>query len=270
MKEEALAAERLEVREPMRGEAKVPTANVQTWGGVEFVRIPAGKFLMGSKDENALASDAEKPQHTVEIAYDYWLARYPTTNEQFARFVEAAHRPIALDKNWSSKADHPVVNVNWREALEYCNWLQSVIGKDLPANAGRVRLPTEAEWEKAARGAGKRIYPWGNSFNNNFANTTEAGIGQPVAVASRSAQSPYGVFDAIGNVWEHVQDWYGGGYYAESPKANPRGPAAGPFKVIRGGSFKTQPDRATTTTREQISPDSRGDDVGFRCVKDAK
>jgi iron(II)-dependent oxidoreductase len=98
----------------------------------------------------------------------------------------------------------------------------------------------------------------------------QPGVGQPVAVASQSAASPYDLYDAVGNVWEHVQDWYDGGYYASNPRANPQGPAAGPFKVIRGGSFKTPPDRATTTAREKISPDSRGDDVGFRCARDVE
>jgi serine/threonine-protein kinase len=226
--------------------------------------IPAGSFTMGAVSGEFNAD--ETPPHAVFLD-DFYIDTAEVTNAQFARFAAGAGYQTDAEKagdstTWRSfnspdRQRFPVIFVSWNDATRYCAW----VGK---------RLPTEAEWEKAARGASKRIYPWGNSFNNLSANTVEAGIGQPVAVASRSARGPYGLFDAVGNVWEHVQDWYGGGYYAESPKANPRGPTAGPFKVIRGGSFKTQPDRATTTTREQISPDSRGDDVGFRCAKDVK
>ena len=227
-----------------------------------MVLVPAGAFTMGAVSGDFDAD--ETPPHVVYLD-DYYIDAVEVTNAQFARFVNGSGYQTDAEKagdstTWRSfnSADRqrfPVIFVSWNDATRYCAW----VGK---------RLPTEAEWEKAARGATKRIYPWGNTFNGNFANTADAGIGQPVAVASRSAQSPYGLYDAVGNVWEYVQDWYDGGYYTDSPRANPRGPSAGTFKVIRGGSFKTQPDRATTTAREKISPDSRGDDVGFRCARD--
>jgi formylglycine-generating enzyme required for sulfatase activity len=229
-----------------------------------MVLVPAGLFTMGAVSGKFDAD--ETPPHTVYLD-DYYIDVMEVTNAQFARFANSGGYQTDAEKagdstTWRSlnSADRrrfPVVFVSWNDAVRYCAW------------AGK-RLPTEAEWEKAARGATKRIYPWGNSFTERYANTVDAGIGQPVAVASQSAQSPFGLYDAVGNVWEYVRDWYDGGYYTNSPKTDPRGPATGTFKVIRGGSFKSQSDRATTTVREKISPDSRGDDVGFRCVKDVR
>jgi serine/threonine-protein kinase len=226
--------------------------------------VPAGSFTMGAVSGEFDAD--ETPPHAVYLD-DYYIDVVEVTNAQFARFASSSGYQTDAEKagdstTWRSfnspdRQRFPVVFVSWNDAARYCAW------------AGK-RLPTEAEWEKAARGLTKRIYPWGDSFSDRFANTVDAGIGQPAAVASRSASSPYGIYDTVGNVWEHVADWYGGGYYADSPKANPRGPADGPFKVIRGGSFKSQSDRATTTARERISSDSRGDDVGFRCAKDVQ
>jgi gamma-glutamyl hercynylcysteine S-oxide synthase len=264
-------------------------ANARTWGGVEFVRIPAGSFLMGSVDDNVLASDAEKPQHTVEISYDYWLARYPVTNEQFARFVEITQRPIALDKNWSSKADHPVVNVNWREALEYCNWLQSVIGKDLPANAGRVRLPAEAEWEKAARGTNLapvadggdregvlRDWPWGNAFDKRHCNSEESGkkTTTPVGAYSPDGDSPFGLADMAGNVWEWTVSLWGLDLfqpqyrYPYRPHDGREKLDAPPsvYRVVRGGAFNSRSGSVRTAYRYWFDPRAPNDSVGFRVV----
>ncbi len=208
----------------------------------------------------------ETPPHVVYLV-NYYIDMLEVTNAQFARFANSSGYQTDAEKagdtmtwrafNSADRQRFPVIFVSWNDAVRYCAWL----GK---------RLPTEAEWEKATRGTTQRIYPWGNTFNDKGANTMDAGVGQPVAVASLSVRSPYGLYDAVGNVWELVQDWYGGGYYADSPKANPHGPSTGTFKVIRGGSFKTPSDRATTTARETISPDSRGDDVGFRCARDVK
>jgi serine/threonine-protein kinase len=228
-----------------------------------MVLVPAGSFTMGAVSGEFDAD--ETPPHAVYLN-DYYIDAVEVTNAQFARFADSSGYQTDAEKagdsttwrsfNAADRQRFPVIFVSWNDAARYCAW------------AGK-RLPTEAEWEKAARGAGTRIFPWGDAFNGNYANTVDSGIGQPVAVASRSAKSPYGVYDAVGNVWEHVRDWYGGGYYTDSPQANPGGPTEGPFKVIRGGSFKSQPNRATTTAREKISPDSRGDDVGFRCARDA-
>ena len=229
-----------------------------------MVLIPAGSFTMGAVSGEF--DGDETPPHGVYLD-DYSIDVAEVTNAQFARFAAGSGYQTDAEKagdsttwrsfNSSDRQRFPVIFVSWNDAARYCAW----VGK---------RLPTEAEWEKAARGATRRIYPWGDSFNDRFANTVDAGVGQPVAVTLRSARSPYGLYDTVGNVWEYVLDWYDGGYYTDSPRANPRGPAAGPFKVIRGGSFKTPSDRATTTARERLSPDSRGDDIGFRCAQDVK
>ena len=125
--------------------------------------MPAGKFLMGSKDDNWLSAVAELPQHTVEIPYDYWIARYPVTNEQFLRFVEAVAYKSSLEKNGKKKSDHPVVNISWLDAMAYCKWLSEALQGELKDLT--LRLPTEAEWEKAARGEYSNEWPWGNEFD---------------------------------------------------------------------------------------------------------
>jgi formylglycine-generating enzyme required for sulfatase activity len=196
---------------------------------------------------------------------DYYIDVVEVTNAQFAQFADGSGYQTDAEKagdstTWRSfnspdRRRFPVIFVSWNDATRFCAW----VGK---------RLPTEAEWEKAGRGATRRIYPWGDTFNSNYANTRETGAGQPVAVGSHLAQNSDGLVDMVGNVWELVQDWYGGGYYTDSPRSNPRGPASGLFKVIRGGSFKTEPGLATATARKEISQDSRGDDVGFRCARD--
>jgi eukaryotic-like serine/threonine-protein kinase len=229
-----------------------------------MVLIPAGSFTMGAVSGKFDAD--ETPPHVVSLG-GYYIDVVEVTNAQFARFANGSGYQTDAEKagdsttwrafNSPDRQRFPVIFISWNDAARYCAW----VGK---------RLPTEAEWEKAARGTTKRIYPWGDTFNNNSANTVDAGVGQPVAVASRSAASPYGLYDAVGNVWEHVLDWYDGGYYASSPKVNPQGPAAGLAKVIRGGSFKTPSEQATTTARETVSVDGRSDDVGFRCARDVK
>ncbi|MBK9780304.1 MAG: SUMF1/EgtB/PvdO family nonheme iron enzyme [Anaerolineales bacterium] len=139
---------------------KIP--NVLTLSnGMEFMRIPAGKFLMGS--ENGF--DDEKPQHTVDIPYDYWMARYPVTNELFNAYIKAKNIKHPVD-GWEKKKDHPVTHVKWTDVLAYCQWLNGLIKTELPSTL-ILRLPTEAEWEKAARGTDGRVIPWGNQFDKN-------------------------------------------------------------------------------------------------------
>ncbi len=245
--------------------------------GVEFVRIPAGPFLMGSVEGNLLASESEKPQHCVEIIYDYWIGRYPITNGQFAQFVQASGRPIKFAADWGSKADHPAVNVTWREALEYCNWLQGVSGRDLPGAAGRIRLPTEAEWEKAARGMlAAHEWPWGDEFDQARCNSEESGkkTTTPIGFYSPQGDSAYGVADMVGNVWEWTASLWGQDLFRPQYRY-PYQPRDGRekldasnalYRVVRGGAFNSRQSSARVAYRYWFDPRARSESVGFRIV----
>jgi formylglycine-generating enzyme required for sulfatase activity len=208
---------------------------VEVVGGIEFVRIPVGKFLMGSKDENKSAYDGEKPQHTVDIPYDYWMARYPVTNELYNTYAKAKGIKHPVD-DWQKKKDHPVVLVLWKDAMEYCQWLNSLLKSELPSGL-ILRLPTEAEWEKAARGTDGREYPWENQFDKNKCNTSEGGKGgtTPVGLYSPLGDSPYGCANMSGNVWEWTHSLYKPYPYKAGDGREDE--SASGARALRGGSF---------------------------------
>jgi sulfatase modifying factor 1 len=232
---------------------------------MELCLVPAGEFLMGSDGGEA----GEKPQHPITLDA-YYIGRCPVTQAQYARFVQAAgHRVPFVDADWAKaynwdaarkapprgKEQHPVVLVSWDDAVAYCWW------------AG-LRLPAEAEWEKAARGTDGRIYPWGNKWDAARCNTHEGGKGgtTPVGAYSPGGDSPYGCADMAGNVWEWCADWYDGGYYAHSPSRNPQGPSSGSYKVLRGGSWGGGWDYVRVALRYDLTPDDRYGSFGFRCA----
>ncbi len=250
--------------------------------GAEMVLVPAGDFVMGSEE----LGDDEAPAHQVHLDA-FWIDRHEVSNERFARFVAATgyrtqaeergggwvwegtrwedvegsdwRHPRGPDSTIEGRMDHPVVLVSWDDADAYCRW------------AGK-RLPSEAQWEKAARGvatdgSGQR-YPWGDAFDSARANTRESGRGDTAPVGSFSPQgdSPCGASDMAGNVWEWVADWYGSDYYAQSPSANPPGPATGTSKVLRGGSWPFDEVYARIAFRYNVKPDYTYDFAGFRCV----
>ncbi|MBU0511116.1 MAG: SUMF1/EgtB/PvdO family nonheme iron enzyme, partial [Chloroflexi bacterium] len=192
-----------ELRGKLEGKEVAPArAGVRQWGGIQFVPVPAGKFIMGSKADNELARDNEHPQHTVDMPYEYWLARYPITNTQYNDFAQAqgSKHPV---ENWQEKEDHPVVNVSWNDAMAYCQWLDEALGGELPEGY-RLSLPTEAEWEKAARGEYGNEWPWGNEWDPAKCNSSEGKVGKttPVGQYSPAGNSPYGAADMAGHVWE--------------------------------------------------------------------
>ena len=211
-------------------ESKISLSN-----GMEFMRVPAGKFLMGSENDNKLASSDEKPQHTVDIPFDYWMARYPVTNGLYNAYVKSKRIIHPVD-DLRNKKDHPVVSVSWNDAMAFCQWLNSRLKAELPSGLG-VRLPTEAEWEKAARGTNRLEYPWGSIFDKNKCNTREGGKGWTTSVGLYSPQgdSPFGCADMSGNVWE----WTHSIKKAYPYKVNDgrEDEKASKTRVLRGGSF---------------------------------
>ncbi|MCL4557508.1 MAG: formylglycine-generating enzyme family protein [Deltaproteobacteria bacterium] len=215
---------------------------------------------MGCNPNDKEGKDDEKPYHRVYLDA-YYIDKYPVTNEQYFKFCEeTGHEyPSYLLKGIFSKRPFlpenirrdPVVNVIWEDANAYCKW------------AGK-RLPTEAQWEKAARGMDGRIYPWGNEWD-----ASKAWFNQQSTCAVGSypqGASPYGVMDMAGNVWNWCVDWYDANYYANSPDRNQQGPDSGKYRVLRGGSWYFD-DPSDLRASDRVGyPSGTYDDGGFRCV----
>lgn len=270
-----------------------PSEGAQTWGKLEFIPVPQGAFAMGSPEDNSLADDDEKPRHNVDIPHDYWVARYPLTNARFEEFVQAKpYRTTAEEagsgyawdgKKWKGikgadwrhprgpksslkgKEDHPVVQVSWLDAMAYCRWMNEQFGSELPDGC-IFRLPTEAEWEKAARGPYGNEWPWGNEFDPGKCNSREGGKGDttPVGAYSRQGDSPYGAADMVGNVWEWTHTkWEKYPYQAEDGREREDESS---LRVLRGGSFYNDRGGACCASRGWVPPYDRLDYAGFRVV----
>jgi len=238
--------------------------------GLEYTWIPAGSFLMGCVTDDPDCDFDEKPRHQLALSRGFWLSNTETTVEAFEKYAAATGTgmPKAPDfnNNWREKI-HPIVNVSWNEATSFCEW------------AGG-RLPTEAEWEYSARGGqeGSR-YPWGNSITHEFANYGEdkagsAGFTQGrdrwefTAPVASFAPNGWGLFDMAGNAMEWTNDWYEEDYYTHSPSVDPRGPASGKGRVLRGGSWFNGTRYMRTSFRIGGDPAVRTRFAGFRCALD--
>lgn len=214
----------------------------------EAVLIAAGEFWMGDSQRK------DTPLHKVYLDA-YWIDTREVTNAQYRDFVEATGR--AAPRYWHDpkyNSDNlPVVGITWEEARAYCAWK----GK---------KLPTEAQWERAARGAQSRLYPWGDRFDASHTNTRESNNRKPVAVGSYpSGISPDGLYDMSGNVWEWCYDWFDKDYYRVSPLRNPAGPSDGKKRVIRGGGWSAP--QIDMAQRHAEGPEKTFPSLGFRCVR---
>ena len=229
--------------------------------------VPEGPFLMGT-DDDPEAFPHERPQHTV-ILSAYWVDETEVTNAQYRLCVEAeACDPPSILTAYddSARANHPVVYVNWDKASAYCAWLADETGWD-------VRLPSEAQWEKAASWDPitevKYRYPWGDDDPTpTLLNYQGTGLGRTTPVGSYPlGASPYGALDMAGNVWEWVADWYDQDYYDDTDGAiDPTGPATGTHRVMRGGSYGYSAHKARTTHRDAGTVKASGAGLGFRCI----
>jgi len=229
----------------------------------EMVLIPAGEFLMGSDPSvDKDAQDDEQPQHTLYLP-DYYLAKTPLINAQYAAFVQATYhrQPEGWEhgKPPSDQEDHPVVHVTWHDAVAYCRWLAEVTGRP-------YRLPSEAEWEKGARGSDGRIWPWGNQWDAERCNSAEGGKGDTTPVgAYPQGASPYGLLDMAGNVWEWTRSIYRD--YPYTPNDGREDLEAEGVRVLRGGSWTNYQVYARCVERVRDFPLYSYDNLGFRlCV----
>jgi len=240
----------------------------------EMVEVPAGTFQMGCNSAvDTECKPHESPYHAVTLSA-YKIGKYEVTVGEYQKCVDDGacnnngaeeHYISHVDSEdrcnfgMSDRTDHPINCVTWFGAKAFCEW------------AGG-RLPTEAEWEKAARGTDGRKYPWGNEERScDYAMISACGVEATIAVGSKEAGvSPYGAYDMVGNVWEWVEDWYSESYYGTSPAKDPTGPEAGTYRVLRGGSWAADdPSDARVSSRFYYDFDGyyNKPSYGFRCAK---
>jgi formylglycine-generating enzyme required for sulfatase activity len=275
----------------------------RTWAGLSFVRIPKGQFIMGSKEDDELAWDDEKPQHTLELSYDYWAGRFPISVADFREFVQSTayvtraeiegwcwvwnveemkwektdganwQHPLGDSRGEETIESHPVVQVCWYDAGAFCDWLNRKHNHELPEGY-LFCLPSEAEWEKAARGPKGRKWPWGNEFDPGLCNSRESGRFHTVEIGTCSPQgdSEYGVADMSGNIWEWTITLWGNdrhtpsfGYpYLSQDGREKQGAGEGFFRIIRGGSYKDDLKGVRSACRDIDPPHYSLGNLGFR------
>ncbi|HVN54396.1 MAG TPA: SUMF1/EgtB/PvdO family nonheme iron enzyme [Anaerolineaceae bacterium] len=249
--------------------AKIGESRVSPRDGMLQLCVPAGEFLMGSNDRDTQAQPDERPQHTISLDA-FWIDQTEVTNAMYSACVQAkaCHERTYSPYVWGVDSrtrknyftdpqfrDYPVILLDADEAQAYCRW------------AGR-HLPSEAQWEKAARGTDGRTYPWGEGIDCRRANYSGCARDTSAVSAHPDGASPYGALDQAGNLWEWTADWYEPGYYAQSPARNPTGPAQGKYRTLRGGSWGEFAPSLRAANRASGAPQHSMDGaVGFRCAE---
>jgi formylglycine-generating enzyme required for sulfatase activity len=238
-----------------KGKASSESPELSVSAGIQWASIPSGSFTMGCTAGDFTCYEQERPAHRVSITRGFRMAATETTNGQYRACVKAAACAEPLPRTVFddlAKKDHPVEYVTWNDAVSFCKWVGG-------------RLPTEAEWEYAARGGreGNR-FPWGNEISSNDA---KYGGGGTVPVGSYPANS-FGLYDMAGNVWEWCADWYDQNYYVGSPTEDPGGSPRGAGRVVRGGAWVVLEWGLRVSYRNWVEPKERGP-VGFRCIRGA-
>ena len=246
----------LSVFKPVAWDDPPPGFTIPWVDGSTLVYVPSGEFIMGADEEDN--PDQDNPAHAVSLG-SFWIYRTEVTNRMYAMCVEEECDPPAVDPaipdyTLPEQANKPVVGVTWEMAEKYCQWAQG-------------QLPSEAQWELAARGPSGNKFPWGEdeptcdllNFNDCIGEITMVG-------AYSDGSSYYGVLDMAGNVSEWVADWYQGDYYDEAPYENPMGPESGQVRSIRGSSYQSEPEQVPSFQRFYLEPDKYRNDLGIRCV----
>lgn len=221
----------------------------------DWAHIPAGRFVMGSRE----GQDDEQPEHAVWVdAFD--LAVYPVTRAEYARFLDDTRHEAPRDWHLgASTAQLPVVGVSWHDAQAYCHWCNR--------DGGARRLPTEAEWERAARGGVDHArYPWGDAIPAWIPNGGRGPLASPWPVTDGQPNA-YGVYGIAANIHEWCADWHAADFYARSPARNPSGPTAGVRRASRGGSWRHAVTISRCAARSKLDPSFRYTDYGFRLLR---
>ena len=245
--------------------------------GMEFVLIPAGEFMMGTncpeddpfteanEFENCARKD-EHPAHRVVIKEPFYMGKYEVTQEEWVKVMGKNPSSFKSEKVGMDSRRHPVENISWNDAQEFLKKLNATVETHGRASL-QFRLPSEAEWEYAARAGTSTAYSFGDDpaqlgayawYNDNFNNMTHP-VGEKLP-------NPFGLYDMHGNVWEWCQDWYDERYYVNSPQENPQGPPSGKYRLLRGGSWNNEPLNVRSANRGRSEPVNQGDLVGFRLV----
>jgi len=227
--------------------------------GPEMVIVPSGRFRMGDLDGTGDAD--ERPVHPVRFAQAFAIGRFTATFEEYDRFAQVGGRRRPKDFGWG-RGNRPVVDVSWEEAGEYARWLSAQTGKP-------YRLPSEAEWEYAARAGTETAYWWGDEIGVNRANCDGSGSpwsNQQTAPVGSFPANPWGLHDTVGNVWEWVQDRWHGNYEGAPADGSAWEQGDGAARVLRGGSWYNNPRRARAACRSHFDPGYRNINLGFRLV----